>query len=533
LKKLFSLFFSLIAVNSFAASGPLQSQRYFKNSGGLIDHISPLLTPDTKASAISNFTLDDRGQLTGRAGFRILNTTGTMGSSAVTGGGYHNATVGTSFFAVIVGTNVYRTSNSFNTTYTNVTGTVTITAGATNLAQHTALNDAMVFCNELDTPFKVTSSGNAMQLLNVSTGAKTCTTYGSYLVIANTSESGILYPSRIRWSDINNPDAWPALNFIDIEPSDGDRIVSVITFKDSVYVFKKRSIYRLMITGLDGADAFIARPFSRNLGCWAKNSVRVIPNLGIAFLAQNTLYVLGDNELSSYNYSQFEPVGDPIQRTFDSVGRAQWANAVGAVYPKRYQYVLYVSTTGTTNAMGLVYDYIQKAWTTYTGMSINMADQAEDNTGQNLLISGDYSGNVYKLDETISYDTAGNVQAAIPTSYTTGWLTQDTPEFTKNYKYLYVFTQVNSTATITATAAFDYGLATEYTQTVGLGSKTAVYGTAIYDIDTYALSGNQSNRFEINRSAKAIKLTFTGSSIVTGINIIGWSIIYTNEDWRQ
>lgn len=288
-----------------------------------------------------------------------------------------------------------------------------------------------------------------------------------------------------------------------------------------------------MITGLDGADAFTVRPFTRNLGCWAKSSVRVIPNLGISFLAQNTLYVLGDNELSSYNYSQFEPVGDKIQRTFDIVQRSQWANAVGAVYPKRYQYVISVSTTGSTNNLLLVYDYIQKSWTTYTG-SFNMLEQAEDSSGQNILLEGDYTGNLYKIEETATQDKIGNVAGAIATSYTTGWLLQDTPEFTKGYKYLYVFTQINgSTATITAQAAFDYATTFEYSQNVGLGSVGALYDTAIYDVDSYVSSGYHVDRFEINREAKAIQLKFTSSSTNASINLIGFVIVYQPEDWKS
>lgn len=526
----------VLIATSANAEGPFQAKRYFQNNGGLFDHISPLLVPDNKASAVTNFMMDDRGQLTTRAGFRIINTTGTLTStsSVVTGGGYHNPSSGTNFFAVIVGTNVFRTSNSFGGSYTNVTSTVVITGTASNLAQHTSLNDLEIFCNESDTPFSVPASGNALALVGgVPTGAKTCTTYGSYLLVANTTESSVSYPSRIRWSDINNPNSWPALNFVDIEPNDGDKIVDIITFKDSVYVFKKRSIYRLMITGLDGPDAFIVRPFSRNLGCWAKNSVRVVPNLGIAFLAQNTLYILGDNELSSYNYSQFEAVGDPIQRTFDSILRSQWVNSVGVVYPKRYQYALSVSTTGTTSGLILVYDYIQKSWTTYAGMNLNMMEQAEDSTGQNVWISGDYKGNVYEFDETTTQDKPANVPTAISSSYTTGWLSQDAPEFNKGYKYLYIFSQFLSTATITASAQFDYGTTSEYSQSIGLGSGTALYDTAIYDVDTYALTGYNVTRFEINREAKAIKLTFTTSSTVSNTNLVGFALVYNPIDWKM
>lgn len=514
----------LLPALAFSA-GPFQSKRYFNNNGGLFDHISPILTPENNASAIQNFMLDDRGQLTARDGFRILNTTGTLASTstAITGGGYHTSAVGSNFFAVVVGTHVYRTGTTFAGSYTDVTSTVVVTASASNLAQHTGLNDLEVFCNETDPPFYVPASGNALAISAVS-GAKTCATYGSYLILGNTTESATNFPSRIRWSDINQVNSFPALNFFDIEPNDGDRIVSIIGFSDSVYIFKQRSIYVMAITGSDGPDAFIARPVARNIGAWAKNSLRVVPGQGIYFLAQNTLYKLSNNE-------GLVPVGDPIQRTFDSVNRAQWANAVAVVYPKRYEYMLSVSTTGSNNNLILVYDYVQGSWTTYTA-NLNMLEQAQDSTGRNVFISGDYSGNVYEQDVGDSYDNFKNVRAAITTNYTTGWLTQQTPEYNKGYKYLYIFTQVTSTAALSIQASFDYGNTYEYSQSVGLNNAASVYDTALYDVDSYALSGYQVSRFEINRSAKAIKIQFASSSTATSINLLGWTIVYSMDDWK-
>src|SRR5260221_9273222 len=166
------------------AGGPYQSARTFKNNGGLVDHISPLLIDDTHASAINNITMDDRGLLSKRNGYTVIQSTSVLASTqAVTGGTYHTATTGTSFFAVVVGSDIYRTANTFNG-YSRVTGTVSITAGASNQAQSTHLQDQAIFCNELDKPFYVGSTGNAVTIsTNTFDKAKTCATYGNYLVV--------------------------------------------------------------------------------------------------------------------------------------------------------------------------------------------------------------------------------------------------------------------------------------------------------------------------------------------------------------
>lgn len=519
------LLLALLVSTASYADG-LQSQRYFDNTGGLIDHISPLLVPDKNATEILNITLDDRGQLSKRGGYELNNTTGTLGPGAVTGGGYHTATTGSSFFAVVVGTNVYRTSNSFGGSYTNITGTNTITASSSNLAQTTSINDVLVVCNESDRPFKVPASGNAVPL-NVATApsaARTCATYGNYLVLANTTESSVNYPSRVRWSDLNTVDSFPANNFIDVEPNDGDKIVAIINFEDSIFIFKKRSIYKMVITGDEGANAFIIRPIIRSLGAWAKNSVKPIPGVGIMFLAQNTVYLFDGESVS--------PAGDPIQRTIDEVQRSQWANAVAAVYPKRYQYWIAVSTASTTNSKVLVYDYVQKAWTVYTNMTVNMLSQAEDLTGANILLSGDSSGNVYKQDTGTADEPLG-VQSAIPATYSTGDITFGGPEITKGYKYLYVFTELDQTTILTVNATFDFQSVAESSSTVTLGQVGATYDVAIYDVDQFPSSLYKVTRLEINRSARAIKLQFINNDTEGIFGLIGWTIVYSVEDYRQ
>lgn len=520
-----ALFIGLSLYLPVYGQSALQPKRYFTNNGGLLDRNSPLSVPDQFASDLTNVTLDTRGQLLKRTGQDMINlTTGTLGTSAVTGGGYHAASSGSNFFGVVVGTNVYRTGNTFAGSYDTVTGTVTVTSGASNLVQVTDLNDKLIFCNESDKPFYLASTGNAVHIsTGLFTGAKTCSTYGTYLVIGNTTESAVNYTSRIRWSDINDVNDFPALNYIDVEPDDGDKIVSIISFDDSIYIFKKRSIHRMVITGLDGADAFIIRPVVRNIGAWAKNSVRVIPNVGIAFLAQNTLYVLNDSGLN--------PIGDSIQRTFDGVTRSQWSNAVAAVYPKRYQYWIAVSTgASTTNNVVLVYDYIQQSWTVY-GLAMNALAQAEDSNGNNLLITGDYLGNQYKQDSTNSTDDINGVTTSIQFSYTTPDLFMDSPEYTKNFKYLYLFFNVVESTT-TVEAGFDYLSTFEFSEDISLGQVGALYDTAIYDTDVYPSVAYKVARIELNRSAKAVKLRFSESS-TNSFGIIGWAIVYMPEDWKM
>lgn len=525
MRKLILLLSAFIAVNGYSTD--LQSTRFFDNNAGLIDHLSPLRLPNNAATVINNITMDDRGTLSKRNGYTVIQSTSVLGPASwpVVGGAYHTAATGTSFFSVVVGTDIFRIPSDFSS-YTKVTGAVSLTNSYTNQVQTTDLQDKVVYCNNSDKPFYLGSSGNATTIsTNTFSAGKTCATYGSYLVVANTTESSTAFPSRVRWSDVNDINSFPALNYIDVEPDNGDAIVGIIAFDEAVYIFKHRSIYVMRITGLDGPDAFIIRPISRNIGAWAKNSIKVIPSVGIAFLAQNTAYLLNDSGLT--------PIGDSIQRTFDTVQRSQWQYAVAAVYPHRYQYWLAVSTASTTNNTVLVYDYVQKNWTTFSGMSISMLTQSEDTTGQNILVSGDYGATTYKQDNG-STDNPDGTSTAISAIYTTPDLAMgDLHDITKGYKYLYVFTQGDQNYTLNVKAAYDYVSTFEFNQDISIGSSGAVYDTGIYDTDIYPASGNAVTRIELNRSARSIKLQFSNSSSGQVFGLIGWTVVYSNEDYKQ
>lgn len=521
------LLLGLLLLPSLSAAENLQSKRFFQNTGGLIDHISPLLVPDNSATEIKNITLDDRGQLSKRNGYTVISSTSALlgvSTHVVTAGTFHKASSGSDFFAVVAGTAIYRIGNTYSS-YSSITGSVVLTASTTNLGQTTHLQDKAIFCNDLNKPFYVSSTGNAVTIsTNTFDTAKTCAAYGVYLTIGNTSESGTSYPSRIRWSDINNVNSFPSLNYIDVEPDDGDIIVGMVAFDESVYIFKRKSIYRMLITGLDGANAFIIRPVSRNIGAWAKNSIKVIPNVGIAFLAQNTAYILSDSGLT--------PIGDPIQRTFDTITRPMWTQAIAEVYPKKYQYWLAVSTSGTTNTEVLIYDYIQKSWTIYDNMNISMLSQAEDSNGNNILISGDYTATTY-IQDSGSTDNNHNVSAAIQATYSTGNLLFDSPEITKGFKYLYVFTLGDSNYTLTVKTAYDYAASYETPQTIDSGSTTSLYDTGIYDTSMYPSSGISVTRLELNKSAKSLKLQFVNNNSGQIFGLIGWVVVYSLENFNQ
>lgn len=80
-------------------------------------------------------------------------------------------------------------------------------------------------------------------------------TYGSALVVAGIDGN----ESRIQWSGLegtSGPDTWPAANFFDLDEGDGDVILGLGVLHNSLFVFKRHSIWR--VTGQLPDDGALA-----------------------------------------------------------------------------------------------------------------------------------------------------------------------------------------------------------------------------------------------------------------------------------
>src|SRR5690606_35797301 len=53
--------------------------------------------------------------------------------------------------------------------------------------------------------------------------------------------------SRVRYSDILDPETWPAFSFLDFNPEDGDYITAIMRYGQNLIVSKNRSM--ALLTG--------------------------------------------------------------------------------------------------------------------------------------------------------------------------------------------------------------------------------------------------------------------------------------------
>lgn len=102
---------------------------------------------------------------------------------------------------------------------------------------------------------------------------------GGFMFAGSTREAGVDYRSRLRWSHPGEHEDWRRLDYVDVDPNDGGEITAIVPWRDSVLIFKDRSIFRL--SGYS-AETFSLEKVSSTVGAVSAEAVSV-SDFGVAF----------------------------------------------------------------------------------------------------------------------------------------------------------------------------------------------------------------------------------------------------------
>lgn len=95
--------------------------------------------------------------------------------------------------------------------------------------------------------------------------------------------------SRIYYSASTDPTTWPANNFFDVNPGDGEGVTAAFVVSDYIVIFKKHSTYILTYSGDPGLGTL--RKISDTIGCTGPEAVKQLEN-ALYFLDERTAYRL-------------------------------------------------------------------------------------------------------------------------------------------------------------------------------------------------------------------------------------------------
>jgi hypothetical protein len=223
-----------------------------------------------------------------------------------------------------------------------------------------------------------------------------------------TTDEGLSYiicghPNRIYISEPLEPESWPAINFLDVDPGDGDRLTGAVSNFNRLVVFKRRKTYVVAFREQPITEIVVPTLVSKDIGCIAPRSVAQVAS-GSVFLADRGLAIYDGRGVSAIKESSvmnnlFVDPDNPNYLRRDANGRV--LGAAGVFYPKREQYLLLLPTVKTDRgaSMVLVWDTELRNVTLLEFcqefLSIEVAKDAE---GNERVYLGDTNGFVWIWD---------------------------------------------------------------------------------------------------------------------------------------
>jgi len=408
------------------------------------------------------------------------------------------------------------TTGHTSTDYWSFRPATVITAGNTNYMAWTTFLDTAIGTNNVDRPIAWTGSGNAT-LSKVPSGltkAKFVTVFNGYLHYTNVTVSGTSHKSRTYWGAQDSISSFDSASFRDLNKNDGQTITGVRVLGDKQVFFKERCVWVEQFTG----DADIPFVFTRTpstVGCIDGNSIQEVDN-GLIFLSGDGYYYFdGVNSIK---------LSDRITTTLTTVlepSRFPYSQSCYQKSKNRY-WGSHTLAAGSTHSRIITFDSYNNAWSYYKGHNANCFAIVNTN-GQERVYFGDYSGYVYRAD-TGTNDNPAGVETAINAYYKTKWFDFDDLVSKKGVPECVIYFQIaNATHTFSYSWNFEDG--DQYSLTVPASTSSSVYGTALYDIGTYAASGGDLTRKDLTGRGRVIRLKFANANLGETMQIDGFGLL--------
>ena len=487
---------------------PLTASRYYTLNAGINENISELSKDKAELASAQNVDFFVRNAVRKRNGYIRRISSGVNSTNAITGLFEFRLRSGTNYFVATSGAQL-RYDNAG--TWTDITGAVTITGGQDNKFSFDTYDDILIATNGVDAPIQWTGAGNAAALAGSPPSAmRWVAHYNEHVFLARNATNR----SRVYISNQGDPQTWGASDFFDVGQDDGQEITGLVTLYDRMFIFKTRSIYQLSGTSIGN---FRVDLVSQNVGCISGWSLAVV---------ENAILFLSDRGFYEFTGSVPALISDKIQTTLLALntGRTQFSH--GTHYKRRFQYWCAVSNgSSTTHNLVLVYDYLQKAWTKFTGINANaFGIEQTTNSSMERLYHGDYSSIVFNQD-------SGNVdddstQTAISANFTTHPIDMGSPELFKRFRYLRMFFDQQGTYNVTVSYLTDFGTqGTSTSVSQSLSGTQSLWGTMTWGVSLWGGAAIIRPRANLRASGHHIEVTVANNSANQPFVLHGFSIL--------
>lgn len=494
---------------------------YFKNSLGLNDGASTISIEDGEATDLQNVILTTYGSFKTRDGYAKLNSS-TLGSSVIcTGLIYYKQADGTEYIVGVFDNDTiqkmdYNIGGAPDGTWDNITGSLLFSAGQNNLASFAVGEDELLIEDGINTtpPYKWTGTGNAAALGGSSPNA-TMVAYHKRMAFAAGNDSN---PSTLYFSDLGDIDTWTGglSGNVSIDTNDGSIIRAIVPGFDSLYIWKDKSIWRL--TG-ENKDSFRLQRMISGTGCLSPNAVVKIGNSFFFTDGQGNVYIY-DGAIG------LKLISTKIQGTIDNTSIARYEYVSNIAFENDFYSSVSTSGSGTHDTV-IVFDTYNLGWTKFDGINANAMAIADNGSGEDMIIFGDYGGFVYYYPSgTNDAGTAINAYFA-----TKQFSFPSVAGENKDWRKLRVYATSKGNYNLNIEVRNDFTTAGT-TYAMNLASGGAVYGTAVYGTALWAGETLLIKRIEPGLEGNFFQIKFYNENVDEPFEVKGYQIYMESVEYQ-
>jgi hypothetical protein len=370
---------------------------------------------------LSNVVIGPKGSFVrSRYGNSKFNASEMNSGANVQSLSYYKLINGNEFLVSIAGNAIFK-SDDLDGTMDDITGGLTITAGADNIWTFITFNNVHIGfggpATAPNAPIQWTGTGNAAALSGTPPSAYGCIQANNRVFAFRTAAN----PSIVQWSVLGDPQDWTGTGSgsQNVSTADNDFITAMAVLNEStVLVFKQNSTHTLLVSTLE-SGAFPLYSLFKGTGCVGKHAVVVADGLCYFINNQGEMRITdGVNIIEETTLPNLSNI-DNLWSTINPV-RYEYIQGIH-VRAEDYNHIVWVVTSGasgTTNDMAYVWDIYNKCWIRHkTGYAFNVITQ----TQAGILYAGDYAGFIYKLDDNSLNTDASNGGVNIDSYWRSGW----------------------------------------------------------------------------------------------------------------
>ena len=487
----------------------------YSYSGGLNNTDEPDQISENEASTLQNAYIGKKGQLTKRSGALLVGD--DTGATAITGKIGWIEDDGTKWLIRTSGTEIQylnsTTWDAFDDGFTDDLATEFVIAN-NKLYIFNGTDDIHSWDGaDVNLNSGVTDMGGSIP------SAKFGVFWKNYMFITgSTALSGTSYPSRVYFSNLNDPDTFTTgTDYFDVNKSDGQDITGIKPLGELLVIFKRRSYY--ILSGSSPGDWRISTSVNNvqsvdsSVGC---TSHRSIVQVG------NDLWFMSDDGMRSVRRTEAQSdtpstgiVSGKIEGTIAGMNKSALDKVCAVQFNKRVYYA-YPTGSSTFNDEVSVSETRQTAesitnphpWVTYTGW--NVSCWATHLPGDEpVLYYGEAS------DDSLSFQAetgTNDNSASIDFDYQSPMIDLRQPDMKKTYRFLKVSAKTgDSDNTVTIQSSSDANIFTTH-GTLDLYDGGTQWNSATWDTDTWAYIGQVKDKFPIARASEQLMVRFRNNN---------------------